>query len=49
MKIFGIGLMAFIGLLTEQFVKAGILGCVLYAILVAIGVCIFCISGRVKS
>lgn len=49
MKIFGIGLMAFVGLLTEQFVRAGLIGCVMYAVLIAIGVTLFCVSGRVKS
>lgn len=42
MKIFGVGLVAFTGLLTEQFVRAGILGCALYAALIAIGVTLFC-------
>lgn len=49
MKIFGVGLVAFTGLLTEQFVRAGILGCALYAALIAIGVTLFCTKVRTNK
>lgn len=49
MKAISVGLVAFCGIMTESFVRAGLIGCVMYAALIAIGVCIFCISGRAKS
>ena len=49
LKIFSVGLMAFTGIETEGFVKSGLLGVVVYACLIAIGVTLFCISGRIKS
>lgn len=48
MKIFSVGLLAFCGILTESFVQSGLLGCVLYACLCAIGVTLFVVAGGKK-
>lgn len=45
MKIFAVGLLAFCGIMTESFVTSGLLGCVVYACLVAIAVTLYCVSG----
>lgn len=46
MKALSVGLLAFCGIMTESFIKSGVLGCVLYACLCAIGVTLFCIAPR---
>lgn len=48
MKIFGIGMVAIVGLLTEEFCKAGGAGVFLYVLLIAIGVCMVCMPRRAK-
>lgn len=48
-KIFAVGLMAFCGIETEGFVKSGLIGCVLYACLIALAVTLFCFASGRKS
>lgn len=46
MKALSVGLLAFCGIMTESFIKSGVLGCVVYACLVAVSVTLFCVCGR---
>lgn len=45
MKAISVGLLAFVGIMTESFIKSGLLGCVVYACLVAVAVTLYCVSG----
>lgn len=49
MKYLGVILVAVCGVFTESFVNAGALGWMIYALLVAGGVALFCINGRADN
>ena len=42
MKVFGVGLLAFTGIMTESFIKSGFWSCVLYGALVVIACIFYC-------
>lgn len=42
MKVLGVGLLAFTGIMTESFVTSGFWSCVVYAVLVFVALICFC-------